>query len=48
VAELDESDPAWQLTYWHNSLFNPALPGDVRILGFKPDWACATAEPPPP
>jgi hypothetical protein len=46
VAELEESDPAWQLTFWHNSLFNPGLPRDVCILTFKPDWNRATADPP--
>lgn len=27
-----------QATYWHNRLFNPALPGRVRVIGFLPDW----------
>ena len=39
VEELAETDAAFQFTYWHNSLFNPALPRDVQILGFKPDWS---------
>lgn len=39
VDELEESDSAFQFTYWHNSLFNPAIPGDVRVLGFRPDWS---------
>ena len=38
VSELDPSDEAFQFTFWHNSLFNPALPGDVRVLAFRPDW----------
>lgn len=38
VATLDEDDPAFQVTYWHNFLFNPALPGKVQILSFAPDW----------
>jgi hypothetical protein len=25
-----------QATYWHNHLFNPALPGKVRVLAFTP------------
>lgn len=25
-------------TYWHNFLFNPALPTDVTIIGFEPNW----------
>ena len=39
VKELAESDPAYQFTYWHNSLFNPAIPGGAHILGFQPDWS---------
>lgn len=46
VRLLSEKDEAWQATYWHNSLFNPNLPGDVKILAFKPDWAHASADPP--
>jgi hypothetical protein len=46
VAELAQDDPAWQHTYWHNSLFNPALPPDPRILAFSPHWAEAEANPP--
>ena len=38
VEALAESDAAFQFTYWHNSLFNPAIPGDVQILAFQPDW----------
>ncbi len=45
---LAEDDPAYQATYWHNALFNPALPGSVRVLGFQPDWALAAADPPAP
>lgn len=46
VAELAPDDLAWQHTYWHNFLFNPALPPDPRILAFSPHWAVAAAEPP--
>ena len=46
VSELNEEAPAWQATYWHNLLFNPALPPDVRILAFTPRWSQASAEPP--
>jgi len=45
VHRLAESDSHYQATYWHNSLFNPTLPGSVEILGFRPDWARAKAEP---
>jgi hypothetical protein len=47
VYQLEEDDPAYQATYWHNSLFNPAFPGAIQILGFGPDWAGVAAEPPP-
>ncbi len=46
VRELGEPEPAYQATYWHNHLFNPAMPGGGRILGFAPDWAGAQADPP--
>ena len=36
VRELEARDTAYQATYCHNHLFNPALPGRVRILGFAP------------
>lgn len=39
--ELDRDEAAFQMTYWHNFLFNPALPPQVRILMFHPDWAQA-------
>ncbi len=48
VRALDDKDPAFQATYWHNILFNPDLPADVHILGFQPEWESATADPAPP
>jgi hypothetical protein len=45
---LAEDDPAFQATYWHNALFNPALPAGIRVLAFQPDWALAEADPPAP
>ena len=36
VIELDEADSLFQATYWHNHLFNPTLPGKVRVLAFVP------------
>jgi hypothetical protein len=30
-----------EATLWHNRLFNPALPDDVVVLGFRPDWRSA-------
>ncbi len=39
VCELASSDPAFEFTFWHNSLFNPAIPADARVIAFKPDWS---------
>ena len=36
VGELSEQESAYQATYWHNHLFNPTIPGRVRILRFSP------------
>jgi hypothetical protein len=44
---LAERDPAYQATYWHNRLFNPAMPPGVQVLAFQPDWATARADPAP-
>lgn len=38
VSELAPADAAFQFTYWHNSLFNAAIPGDARVLEFRPCW----------
>ena len=46
VAALDPDDPAYQATYWHNHMFNPAMPAAVRVLAFTPDWGAASAHPP--
>ena len=48
VRLLRDDDPAFQATYWHNSLFNPNIPGGVRVLALRPDWDAAIADPPPP
>ena len=46
VQALDESEDAFQATYWHNHMFNPTLPGTVRIVSFTPDWNLGRASPP--
>ena len=46
VDRLAEADPVWQATFWHNSLFNPNIPGGAQVLAFTPDWAEAQADPP--
>ncbi len=39
VEELAPSDENHQATYWHNHLFNPSPPPEIRVLGFGPIWA---------
>lgn len=46
ICPLDSEDPFWQNTYWHNHMFNPDIPGDVRILAFVPDWTTVEMDPP--
>lgn len=46
VRNLPEKSASYQATYWHNSLFNPAIPSGVQVLGFQPDWRQAHAQPP--
>lgn len=46
VRAIDPQEPAYEATYWHNRMFNPALPGAVTILGFQPDWGSTQADPP--
>jgi hypothetical protein len=43
VAALKPGDAARDAAIWHNRLFNPSLPNDVLVLGFKSDWIPAEA-----
>jgi hypothetical protein len=47
VTNLPQHAPDFQATYWHNRLFNPALPAGVQVLSFEPDWSTAKADPSP-
>ena len=47
VSELATGHRRYEATFWHNKLFNSALPSGVRILSFAPDWADAEATPAP-
>jgi hypothetical protein len=38
VEELASSDANHQATYWHNHLFNPCPPDEIRVLEFRPIW----------
>ena len=44
---LRRDDTNYQSTYWHNRLFNPALPADVQMICFRPDWSRSKADPMP-
>ena len=44
VAALQPGDAASDAAIWHNRLFDPALPEMAHVIGFKPDWASATAD----
>jgi hypothetical protein len=47
VSELASDHPRYEATFWHNKLFNAALPAGVRVLCFAPSWDWAEAEPAP-
>lgn len=47
VRALKSGHAAREAAIWHNRLFNPALPDDVQVLEFRPDWLSARAEPAP-
>jgi len=41
VAPLPEGNQRREASLWHNRAFNPALPEEVIVLEFRPDWASA-------
>lgn len=45
VEDLPVDDDKFQVTYWHNKMFNATMPARVRILKFLPDWDKSVAEP---
>jgi hypothetical protein len=47
VRRIAPSEPAHQATYWHNAMFNANLPAGVQVIGFRPDWSRAEADPSP-
>jgi hypothetical protein len=47
VRRLRTEEPARESSFWQARLFNPNLPKDAAVLGFKPDWKRAQAEPTP-
>jgi hypothetical protein len=47
VRRLSARSPAREASLWQSRLFNPNIPSDAVVLGFKPDWKNAAAEPMP-
>ena len=47
VARLAADDPFTQALFWHNAMFNPALPPGGTALAFAPRWEEGSASPPP-
>lgn len=45
VWHLDEKNPLYSVTWWHNHLFNPNLSEECIILGFEPVWDKSSATP---
>lgn len=43
AVRLAETDDGFQATYWHNRLYNDAMPAGVQVLAFAPDWTHASA-----
>jgi hypothetical protein len=41
--ETETGEAIREATLWHNRLFNPTLPDEVRVLVFRPDWKSAEA-----
>src|SRR4029450_9511526 len=41
VFETEAGEALREVTLWHNRAFNPSLPDDVLVLGFRPDWKSA-------
>ena len=47
VRRIGATDPACQASLWQARIFNPRVPNDASVLGFRPDWKNATADPMP-
>lgn len=47
VSASQKKEPVYEFTYWHNFLFNPHLPPEVKVLQFEPDWSGSSADPAP-
>jgi hypothetical protein len=45
IRKLAVGEPDYEATWWHNRIFNPGVPNNAAVLGFKPDWKSASADP---
>ena len=45
VKNLTSKSDAYQMTYWHNRMFNPSMPAEITVLGFTPNWKNSSATP---
>ena len=46
VRNLEPDTDGYQATFWHQPPVQPESTGGGIVIGFKPDWSNATAEPP--
>ena len=47
VHALAADDPLRDAAIWHNRIFNPGVPNDVAVLGFRPNWTASETRPQP-
>lgn len=47
VRRLAAGNSSHESSLWQSRLFNPNIPNDAAVLGFKPDWRSAAADPMP-
>ncbi|MFL5258269.1 MAG: hypothetical protein ACJ8AS_00835 [Hyphomicrobiales bacterium] len=45
VRRLERDDPSHEASLWQTRIFNPDVPNDALVLGFKPDWKSAVSDP---
>jgi hypothetical protein len=45
VRKFGPKDGGLDFSLWHARVFNPNVPNDSLVLGFKPDWKSAVGAP---
>ena len=48
VRRLPVREEAREFSLWLARIFNPNIPNEAEVLGFRPDWKSAVADPLPP